>query len=271
MRGLAFRIVFALGGLCCLPMGAVAATDADASKGVVAAIEKKYAVTQTTPDFAQITKDGTTMEMKCVGVYSIPTNLMVKPENKVQEGKLQTPGSITRMLWTSSGAHILQAGDKVVITKIDSKSESAGDSLRFTLLTADYVDVAGSAEKKKYDAIVSFRFKKGYLEETPPEQVEQAVEAVLAPAAEEAPQAKQAPPERPAAAAAFAPPAAAPAPAPAPAPQAAPPTISIGESSTEVLQAMGMPQQMVDLGKKKTYIYKNMKIIFLNDKVSDVQ
>jgi hypothetical protein len=38
-----------------------------------------------------------------------------------------------------------------------------------------------------------------------------------------------------------------------------------------VLQAMGMLLQMIDLGKKKTYVYKNMKVVFLNDKVSDVQ
>ena len=56
-----------------------------------------------------------------------------------------------------------------------------------------------------------------------------------------------------------------------PATAAPPPTITIGESSTLVLQAMGMPQQMIDLGKKKTYIYKNMKIIFVDDKVTDVQ
>jgi hypothetical protein len=62
------------------------------------------------------------------------------------------------------------------------------------------------------------------------------------------------------------------APAPAPAAPAGPPaTITIGESSTEVLQAMGMPLQMIDLGKKKTYVYKNMKVVFMNDKVSDVQ
>ena len=55
------------------------------------------------------------------------------------------------------------------------------------------------------------------------------------------------------------------------APAAPPPTITIGEISSEVLQAMGMPLQMIDLEKKKTYVYKNMKIVFLNDKVSDVQ
>jgi hypothetical protein len=55
------------------------------------------------------------------------------------------------------------------------------------------------------------------------------------------------------------------------APAGPPPTISIGESSTQVLQAMGMPLQMIDLGKKKTFIYKDMKIIFVDDKVSDMQ
>lgn len=32
-----------------------------------------------------------------------------------------------------------------------------------------------------------------------------------------------------------------------------------------------MPRQMIDLGKRKTCIYKNMKIIFVDDKVTDVQ
>ena len=62
-----------------------------------------------------------------------------------------------------------------------------------------------------------------------------------------------------------------PPPPPPAAPAGPPPTITIGESSTQVLQAMGMPQQMIDLGKKKTYVYKNMKVIFVDDKVSDVQ
>jgi hypothetical protein len=34
---------------------------------------------------------------------------------------------------------------------------------------------------------------------------------------------------------------------------------------------MGMPLQMIDLGKKKTYIYPHMKVVFMDDKVSDVE
>jgi hypothetical protein len=237
------------------------------STGVVEALERKYVVTQTTSDFAQITKDGTTMSMKCPGVYSIPSNLMMKPDNKVVDGKVQAPGTLAKYTLVKMGAHVLQTGEKVYITKIESKSEMTGDSLKFTLLTVDELDVSGSDAKKKYDAYVSFKFKKGYLDETPPEQVEQTIESVLAPeeAAAPEPQQQAAVPARPAA------PATPPAPVVPATPAGPPPTITMGESSSEVLQAMGMPLQMIDLGKKKTYVYKNMKIVFLNDKVSDVQ
>jgi hypothetical protein len=242
--------------------------------GVISAIEKKYVVTETTADNEQVTKDGTTMAMKCAGIYSLPSSALVKWDNKVVDGKVQKPNMFFSATLSKSGAHVLQTGDKVYITKIDSKNDGGGDSLKFTLLTVDSLDVSGSDAKKKFDAIVTFKFKKGYLDEAPPEEVEQAIEAVLAPdtgsddakggeSAAPAP----APPAKPAAPVARVAP-----PAPvAAAPAAPPPTISIGESSTEVLQAMGMPLQMIDLGKKKTYVYKDMKIVFINDKVSDMQ
>jgi hypothetical protein len=237
-----------------------------ATSGAVEALEKKYVVTETTADNAQVTKDGTTMTMKCAGIYSIPSNVMMKPDNKVVDGKVQAPNTFAKYTLVKMGAHVLQTGDKVYVTKLESKSETSGDTLKFTVLTTDDLDVSGSDAKKKYTAYVSFKFPKGFLDETPPEQIEQTIESVLAP--EEAAAAE------PAAAPAKAQVAAAAAPAPPPppaAPAGPPPTITIGESSTEVLKAMGMPQQMVDLGKKKTYIYKNMKIVFLDDKVSDVQ
>ncbi len=237
-----------------------------AASGPVAALEKKYAVTETTADNAQITKDGTTMTMKCAGIYSIPSNIMMKPDNKVVDGKVQPPNTFAKYTLVKMGAHVLQTGDKVYITKLESKSEQGGDTLKFTVLTTDDLDVAGSDAKKKYTAYVSFKFPKGYLDETPPEQIEQTVESVLAPeeAAASEPQQPAPAPAKPQVTAAVAP--------VPPAPPAGPPaTITIGESSTEVLKAMGMPQQMVDLGKKKTYIYKNMKIVFVDDKVSDVQ
>jgi hypothetical protein len=56
-----------------------------------------------------------------------------------------------------------------------------------------------------------------------------------------------------------------------PQPQEAPATISLGQSISQVVNIMGSPKQVVDLGPKQIYVYNNMKIIFMDGKVSDVQ
>jgi hypothetical protein len=48
-------------------------------------------------------------------------------------------------------------------------------------------------------------------------------------------------------------------------------TIAIGQSIDMVTAKLGNPTRVIDLGAKKIYTYPDMKIIFLNGKVSDVQ
>ena len=57
----------------------------------------------------------------------------------------------------------------------------------------------------------------------------------------------------------------------APAAQAAPVTIALGQTTTDVALNRGRPKQIVNLGPKTIWVYPDMKIIFLNGKVSDVQ
>jgi len=58
----------------------------------------------------------------------------------------------------------------------------------------------------------------------------------------------------------------------APAVDAAPPvTISMGQTIDEVTAALGPPKSIVELGPKKIYVYKDMKITFNSGKVVDVQ
>ncbi|HEX3662429.1 MAG TPA: hypothetical protein VHU89_13410 [Acidobacteriaceae bacterium] len=244
--------------------------------GVVEALQRKYLVTQMTPDYEQVTKDGTTMVMKCPGIYTLPSTSIMEPDNTVLNGSIKSSSMFARMTLVKMGSHVLQTGDKVYITKIESKGSSS-DELRVSILSVDPLDVAGGDAQKRYKGIVSFKFKKGYLDETPPEEVEAAIEAILAPdtGGDDAQggdgQAQGPPAAAPPTAKAYV---AAPPPPPPPppaAPAGPPPTVSIGESSTQVLQALGMPLQMIDLGKKKTFVYKNMKVIFVDDKVSDVQ
>jgi len=240
-------------------------------------------VTEFSADHNQVTKDGTTMELKCAGIYSLPAALP-PPENTVLDGKIKSLNFVQKSFLEKFGAHVLQTGDKVYITKIESKGDVKGDAIRFVIQSADSYDVTGQSSQQKFTASVSFHFKKGYLDEAAPDEVEQAIEAIMAPdtgsdqaqsgnnsqgsdaQAQQQGPSKPRPTPPPPQQQAVAPPPQAP-----PAPSGPPPTISIGESSTQVLQAMGMPQQMIDLGKKKTFVYKNMKIIFTDDKVSDIQ
>lgn len=48
-------------------------------------------------------------------------------------------------------------------------------------------------------------------------------------------------------------------------------TISLGQTMREVQSVLGTPDKIVNLGPKVTYVYKDIKVIFLDGKVADVQ
>jgi hypothetical protein len=54
-------------------------------------------------------------------------------------------------------------------------------------------------------------------------------------------------------------------------PETPPVTVSLGQTIDQVVAALGPPEKIIDLGAKKTYLYKELKVVFLDGKVSDVQ
>jgi len=50
-----------------------------------------------------------------------------------------------------------------------------------------------------------------------------------------------------------------------------PPTITMGQTPDEVSAVMGQPKSIMDLGSKKIYIYRNMKVTFNGNKVTDIE
>jgi hypothetical protein len=112
-----------------------------------------------------------------------------------------------------------------------------------------------------YKSEVDFQFAKGYLETADVSKVEDTIGEVFAidtssPGTEA--QQPGAPPEQPAAA------------QPATA-QAAPASIQLGQTIDQVVNAFGQPEKIVDLGSKKIYAFKDLKVTFVNGKVTDVQ
>ncbi len=53
--------------------------------------------------------------------------------------------------------------------------------------------------------------------------------------------------------------------------QAEPQTIQLGMTTDQVQAAMGKPEKIFNVGTKQIYTYKDIKVTFLNGKVSDVQ
>jgi hypothetical protein len=56
-----------------------------------------------------------------------------------------------------------------------------------------------------------------------------------------------------------------------PSPAGGPATISAGQTVEQVIATLGTPQSILDLGSKKIYVYKDMKITFIDGRVSDAQ
>jgi len=150
--------------------------------------------------------------------------------------------------------------------------------LKFTIISADNID--GGDGTERYKASVTFKFKKGFLSESSPEDVETAVEAVMAPGDDSADSGKSdtAASNQPAATQPAAPVQRAAPPASCPSVAAAPsgplPDLSIGERWSEVLKGYGMPTEIIDLGKKVTFLYKDprkTKVVFIDDKISAME
>jgi len=246
---------------------------APGAEGLLAALQAKYQVTQTTLDRTQITSPGTVLDIQAYGINAEPFGTIINLENRIVDGKVQQRSRWSEMVKTPN-MRVLQPGEKVYVTKIETKNEGKNDSLKFSILTCDPYDVGDS--QKRYATVVSFKLPKDYLAQSSPDEIEQMINAVLAPdAGGPASQGNAAGGEnyqgQAAAAATPAPAAPMAAPAPAPAPPAAPQTISIGQTISQVVEILGQPLQIIDLGSKKTYKYKDLKVIFVNGKVSDVQ
>ena len=54
-------------------------------------------------------------------------------------------------------------------------------------------------------------------------------------------------------------------------PASASPSIALGQTIAQVTAILGNPKSIVDLGARKIYVYKDLKITFKDGKVSDVQ
>jgi hypothetical protein len=234
------------------------------------AIVAKFPVTKATADRTDIVTAGSVMDLKQDGLIMFAVDASSKSQLFYKDGHIQQTATnkmaTACVMGHGSGCGLVRrtfvAGEKIWLIDVQTVS----DGVQLTFLSDAIKDV-------RYTAVLKIPFPKGSTLSAD-EAIGQ-ISQVINPEASDAPAAAAAPAPSAGAAAAPAPPAAVadipPPPPPTDAPAAPPKSISLSQTKDQVVATFGQPTKVVTLGAKEIDYYPDMKVTFVNGKVSDVQ
>jgi hypothetical protein len=251
-----FRIQSVETGLAATAPGSDPQIATDPKENVRQQLQTQYAPTRLADDATTVTRAGAILVVQKEGVGANTISALGIFVNSYKDGHIKQ--SLTsRLLIPNDAMRTLQVGEKVYVLKVEVKDTEI----------VVYVQPCGScnptavdANSVSYKSAVAFQFPKGYLRTTDVSQIQETISQVLAVApadpnavVEQNPSAADESGNAPTA------------------PQAAPGTIEIGQTTDQVVAAMGPPGTIVKLGTKEIYVYKDLKVTFLNGRVSEVE
>jgi hypothetical protein len=262
---------------------AIQAQTAGTPQSIEQKISAQYTPTKATADHSDIVTSGAVIVLKKDGLVMSSTTSGAAAANVYKDGRITSSGAwkMTRGLAAlrnrtgqaaGAGTRTFVAGEKFWLTKIDVRD----DGLVLEFMSDQMGDV-------RYYSSLKFPYAKGVYPSD--DQALKSVNEVLdvAPAdngddkgqqTAAAGQGGGAPAAAPAAPAPPAEPAPAPMatiPPPPPPSDTPPPTITLKETKEQVVAAFGAPKKVVKLGTKEIDYFQDMKVTFINDKVTDVQ
>lgn len=223
----------------------------------------KYKLTKTAygPNGTQVVDAGPVFDIRKGGLFGVMPQSLGKCQAQFRDGDLKPPGRFCTA--GNQMGRFLDVGERVFLTKLDVNTKKS-------TITVDFMECDacnGFQQVSSLKSSVVFNFPQKFLDTAEPGQVSDVIDQVLGPDAGGAQQPSMA--AQPAAAEQPTQPVAA---APAQ-PQQPPGQIKKGDSPAQVEAAMGAPDTKINLGPKMVYIYKslNLKVIFMNGAVSDIQ
>ena len=239
-----------------------AAARAQGTGTLQADLEKQYKLTKMGSDSTGdvVVAPGQVLVLQKSGVLGVPYNNMVFCPSHYQDGTLKPPNTMCKLSVQKVSKYI-NSGEKVYVTKIEIQPKD--EKVIFSIVECDTCNNVQSASQMKSQIV--FHYPKGYLEGgADAGQVGDIVSQVLTADAggdqQQAAGADQGAAQQQEAAA----PAAA-------APAAPPASVQMGMTPDQVVGILGQPDKIVNLGAKQLYIYKDLKVTFLNGKVTDAQ
>jgi hypothetical protein len=208
-----------------------------------------------------VVEPGTLLAVQKGGVLSVPWTAMVLCAAKYQDNNLHpSAGICAGMVKTVSKYY--QKGDKVYPLKVEVNLDKA--KITFSVVACDSCNNVNPPTSMKGEVV--FQFAKGYLEKASVGEVEDAIGQVFAISSDDqqgqggdnngqqnqqqsAQQGQQQQQQQ----------------------QAEPQTIEKGQTPDQVQASLGKPDKIVNLGTKQIWVYKDLKVTFVNGRVSDVQ
>ena len=217
-----------------------------------------------------VVEEGTLLAVEKGGVVGVPYSDKTVLTSKYENGTVHGPsamkaearkalfGHFSQTASEGQSTHLFRKGDKVYPTKIDVKLDK--DLVVLGIVACDTCNRTDPATWNK--ANVEFQFPKGSLAKASAGDVEDTIGQLLA--ISDASQQQggrqsgqqqggqdQGGQQQPA--------------------QAEPQTIQMGMTTDQVQASLGQPSKVVNLGPKQIYVYKDLKVTFLNGRVADVQ
>ena len=218
-----------------------------------------------------VIEEGTLLAVEKGGVVGVPYSDKTVLTSKYENGTVHGPsamkaearkalfGHFSQTASEGQNTHLFRKGDKVYPTKIDVKLDK--DLVVMAIVACDTCNNTDPPTWNK--ANVEFQFPKGSLAKASAGDVEDTIGQLLAisdasqqPGGQQSGQQQgggqdQGGQQQPA--------------------QAEPQTIQMGMTTDQVQASLGQPSKIVNLGPKQIYVYKDLKVTFLNGRVADVQ
>jgi hypothetical protein len=223
-----------------------------------------------------VVEEGTLLDVQKGGVIGIAYKDTGLSTNRYENGVIHPPSIVAQkglgMLKKRFGqdeqtTKLFAKGDKVYPTKIDVNLEK--DTVTMGIVACDKCNNVDPPTYNKTNVV--FVFAKGTLAKGNAAEVEDTIGQLLTVSTDDQQQAGGGQPQQSGDQGGQAAPQDQGQAQPAAQPQAQPESIEMGMTPDQVVAAMGQPDKKVNLGTKQIYVYKDLKVTFMNGKVSDVQ
>jgi hypothetical protein len=217
---------------CALPVHATTAAE------VMAALQAKFTLTELNSWTGNIASPGTQMVVQKPGLFAGDPTAFNK-KTRITNGQLARSGGSSlggSLFGSGSAGHEVKVGDSVYISSLFGNPGNTGFTLK-ALTTSTYDVVSNGKTKSEHGALlIQFDYEGGL------DALDTA--AVVSDFAQWFKTTQEASESR---------------------------TVRLGQTPAEVEAILGPPEKRIDLGPKQVFVYKDMKVVFLDGKVADVE